>query len=719
MNAAAATSASLPLERLGWRLWVIVLVLTAAIGGGTWANYRRQKAEVRRAAETSLSNIADLKSGQIVAWMKERWGDAELAQSSAVVKELLQAPDDPARRDAVRKVIEVFREVYDYAAVGIFDAQGTPRLVVPADGLRPYAGIGLEVQAALQARELKLVDLHRDAPTEPIHFSISCPVGLSPQTNQPALGALLLVMDPRRFLYPVVESLSAPSKTAETMLVRREGDDVLYLKNLRHRGGTALTLRLPMNLKTQLPAAMALQGIEGIVEGEDYRGVPVMAATRRIPGTPWAIVVKVDQDEIYAPVRKDAWMVAACLALILLAAGLGLGLLWRQQKLTFALRELAEHKRAEASEQRFRTLIEESPIAIRISRGGDSLYVNKKFLTQYGYPDPAEVVGRPIGEQWAPESRAMLEEAARKRRSGELVPAETEGIGIRKDGTQFPVLVAATEVELSDGPALMSFLADITERKAAVEKVRQLNVELEQRVSDRTAELAAANQELEAFSYSVSHDLRAPLRHVNGFVDLLRQHTGESLDPKGLRYLEVIADAAHRMGELIDDLLAFSRTGRAAMRPDAVNLEQLVSEVIETMRAETQGRRIVWKIGPLPVVNGDRAMLRQVLVNLLGNGVKYTRDREQAEITIGTENRGGETVVFVRDNGAGFDMRYMDKLFGVFQRLHSEEEFEGTGIGLALVRRIISRHGGRTWAEGKVNEGATFWFSLPARAPEK
>jgi PAS domain S-box-containing protein len=719
MNAEAATFATLPLERLGWRLWVIVLVLAVALGGGTWANYKRQKKEARRVAEASLASIADLKAGEIVAWMKERWGDAELARSSAVVTGLLEDPENPVRRESVRKVIEIFRQVYDYDAVAIFDAKGTSRLVVPADGLSPYAVIGPEVQAALQARGVELLDLHRDRPTEPIHLSILCPVGVSPQTNQTARGALLLVIDPRRFLYPLVEGWPAASKTAETMLVRREGNDVVYLNEVRQQKDTALTLRLPINLKTELPAAMAVQGIEGTIEGQDYRGVAVMAATRRIPGTPWSMVAKVDQDEIYGPVRKDAWMVATCLALILLAAGLGLGLLWRQQKLTFALRELAEHKRAEASEQRFRTLVEESPIAIRISRDGNSLYVNKKFLTQYGYTDLGGVVGRPIGEQWAPESRAMLEESGEKRRSGETVPVATEGIGLRRDGSRFPVLITATEVELSDGPALMSFLADITERKAAEEKVRRLNVELEQRVNDRTAELAAANRELEAFSYSVSHDLRAPLRHVNGFVDLLRQHTGGSLDPKGLRYMEVIADSAHRMGELIDDLLTFSRTGRAAMRPDAVNLEQLVTEVREAMRAETQGRRIEWKIGQLPVVSGDRAMLRQVLVNLISNAVKYTRGREPAEIAIGAENRGGETAIFVKDNGAGFDMRYMDKLFGVFQRLHSEEEFEGTGIGLALVRRIISRHGGRTWAEGKVNEGATFWFSLPVREPEK
>jgi PAS domain S-box-containing protein len=705
--------------RFAWRAWGLTLVLAVAIGSGAWSYFKRQKAEARRAMEESLASIADLKAQGIVAWMKERRGDAEVARSSLVVQNFLADPDNPNTRDVLSRMIEVFSQAYDYDAVAIFDAHGNPRLVVPADGLRPYGQIGAEVQMALHAREVVLLDLHRDRPTEPIHMSFLGPVGVSPQTNLPANGALLLVIDPRRFLYPRVQSWPAPSKTAETMLVRREGNDVLYLNELRNQTNTALTLRAPIDPKSQLPAAMAVQGIEGVFDGRDYRGSRVFAATRRIPETPWYMIAKVDQDEVYAPIRKDAWLAAACIALILLSAMLGLGLVWRQQKLVFALRELAEHKRAEASERSFRTLIEESPIAIRVSRNGKTLYVNNKFLAQYGYQNVDELVGRPISEQWTLESRPMIDERSGKRKAGKPVPAEYEGFGQRKNGSQFPVQVTAAEVELPDGPAIFSFLTDITERKRAEEKVSQLNAELEHRVTERTAELADANKELEAFSYSVSHDLRAPLRHVNGFVDLLRAHAGGNLDAKAIRFMDVITESAKKMGVLIDDLLSFSRTGRAAMHVDTVSLDQLVRDVLGGLSAELQGRQVAWKIGKLPEVCGDHAMLRQVLVNLIGNAVKYTRGRELAQIEIGAESRGGEVVIFVRDNGAGFDMRYADKLWGVFQRLHAEEEFEGTGIGLALVRRIISRHGGRTWAEGKVNEGATFWFSLPVRQSAK
>ena len=249
-------------------------------------------------------------------------------------------------------------------------------------------------------------------------------------------------------------------------------------------------------------------------------------------------------------------------------------------------------------------------------------------------------------------------------------------------------------------------------RRMASEIRRRKAVEASLRKSEDA--LVAANKELEAFSYSVSHDLRAPLRHVAGFVQLLQSNAKGKLDETGARYLEVISGAAKKMGELIDDLLSFSRTGRAQMHVEPVPLGPLVDECRRELEPETRGRTIDWQIGDLPEVAADRALLRQVLANLLGNAVKYSGKREVARIEVSARREGNEIVVCVRDNGAGFDMKYADKLFGVFQRLHTEAEFEGTGIGLANVRRIVVRHGGRAWAEGEVDKGAAFYFALPA-----
>ena len=252
-------------------------------------------------------------------------------------------------------------------------------------------------------------------------------------------------------------------------------------------------------------------------------------------------------------------------------------------------------------------------------------------------------------------------------------------------------------------------------------RLEQMEAEIFQsshEVQEVNQQLRTVNQELEAFSYSVSHDLRAPLRHIDGFVKLLDKQAREKLDERGQRYLNIIADSARQMGALIDDLLVFSRMNRAELRQAKVSSDSLVHEAIDGLHVETNGRPIHWKIATLPEVEADPAMLRQVWVNLIANAVKYSRPRNPAEIEIGCNAANGELVFFVRDNGVGFDMQYAHKLFGVFQRLHRAEEFEGTGIGLANVSRIIHRHGGRVWAESRPNAGATFFFSLPKKPIE-
>jgi signal transduction histidine kinase len=266
---------------------------------------------------------------------------------------------------------------------------------------------------------------------------------------------------------------------------------------------------------------------------------------------------------------------------------------------------------------------------------------------------------------------------------------------------------------LSLASALLLGLA-FTGYQLRVLSLKRNSQKLEREVTERTAQLAEKNEELESFSYSVSHDLRSPLRHIHGYLELLQENAAATLDEDSRHYMTTIFAETQRMSTLIDDLLSFSLMGRKEMSMTAVNLGGLVADVVREMAPETEGRDIDWHIADLPVVTGDRAMLHVVLVNLISNALKYSSKRAQARIEIGTlPGDGSETIVYVRDNGAGFDMKYRDKLFGVFQRLHRIEEFHGTGIGLANVFRVISRHGGRTWAEGKLDEGATFYFSLP------
>ncbi|MDR3404911.1 MAG: response regulator [Chthoniobacter sp.] len=266
-------------------------------------------------------------------------------------------------------------------------------------------------------------------------------------------------------------------------------------------------------------------------------------------------------------------------------------------------------------------------------------------------------------------------------------------------------------------PFKLSAVIPVLSRAMTVRRLRRENAELAQRVRERTDELEAANKELEAFSYSVSHDLRAPLRHIDGFSQLLMSGYGEQLPPAAQRLLQNVCNSAERLGNLINDLLNFSRLSRQPLNKQNVRISSLVQQVLEELQAEREGRQVDIRIGSLPDCLGDASLLKQVFVNLLSNALKFTRQRGPAIIEIGSREEAGELVYFVRDNGAGFDMQFASKLFGVFQRLHGPDQFEGTGVGLSIVQRIIHRHGGRIWAEAELDKGATFHFTLPAPSP--
>lgn len=301
---------------------------------------------------------------------------------------------------------------------------------------------------------------------------------------------------------------------------------------------------------------------------------------------------------------------------------------------------------------------------------------------------------------------------------------KVEGRVIYPDGSEHHLALRGKGV--SDGPStaksvrVMGVCLDITDRRRAEERIRRMNAELEERVLLRTSELTASHHEMEAFTYSVSHDLRAPLRHITAFAEILLEEFSAELTDEARDYLQRILRGTQSMSQLVDDLLNLARIGRQGLNLQKVRINEIIDEIVTEFQPELKDRIVVWKIEDIPEVSADPGLIRQVMANLLSNSIKYTRPRKEAKIEIGATSSSGEIVIFVRDNGVGFDMKFADKLFGVFQRLHRSEEFEGTGVGLALTERIVRKHGGRVWAESELGKGATFYFSVPVvEAPQK
>jgi PAS domain S-box-containing protein len=364
----------------------------------------------------------------------------------------------------------------------------------------------------------------------------------------------------------------------------------------------------------------------------------------------------------------------------------------------------------ESPEEPYRILAERmNEGAATLTTEGTILFCNRRLAEMAGLP-AERLLGSPFISILCDEERPGFPELVQATLKNGV---RTKGHLLRSNGTTLPVQLSLTSIPLEESVQGVCLVAtDLSDQKRIEDEVRRLNVELEEQVARRTAELQTANKELEAFNYSVAHDLRAPLRHIHGFSDLLMRDAQSTLSDDGRHFLDCILEGTSRAGTLIEALLSLSRIGRQPLSLRRIPLGKVAQEVIDDLARENANRQIEWKAGDLPVVACDPGLMRIVFVNLLGNAVKFTRPRATAIIEIGHKLLHGDPVLFVRDNGVGFDMRYVDKLFGMFQRLHSEKDFEGTGVGLATVRRILQKHGGRIWVESELDKGTTFYFTL-------
>ncbi len=668
---------------------ILALTLgTALIGCFAWYVIQRDHATTLDFWKSRLSAAVLYRTWLLRNSLQESQDDVRVLAEFAPTRELLHPGEEGAaqfpRAASLHQVVGLFddyRRVYEYAALYLLNDQ--EEVVVQTTDSAVWGAVIRSPQFREIFRHVTR-DPHYTADLIQVSAEERALVFLMPvlaggtdkSRSRPRspLGVVAILDPLARELFPLLTAEGLPARTGETLLLWLQRGEAGYVSPRRRRESGLTDRSLSPDTLVQ---AVSSAADDRAVFGEfvDYRGMGVMAAMQKITPLNGIVICKVDREEALADFERTVRIeIMAAVALLLAYVGTLLG--YRRNAVARAMKEklaqqqaiLVERLRAEAS--------------LRAAR--DTLQIK-------------------VGERTA--ELAKLNEQLRL----ELRERERAEENIRKLNADLEQRVIERTTQLQ--AANVDLEAEVAERRRAENRIGQLNLELQ----DRNAGLAAANKELEAFTYSVSHDLRAPVRHLDGFADLLRKSSYERLDENGLHYLDRITVSSRRMGILIDDLLKFSRLGRTEMSKARIALREVVQDVWCELEPETTGRKVAWQVGTLPEVCADRVLLHQVLFNLMSNAVKYTRGREEARIEIGCVNdAASETVIYVRDNGVGFDMEYVDKLFKVFQRLHTEE-FEGTGVGLANVRRIIERHGGRVWAEGAVGQGATFYFSLPVR----
>jgi signal transduction histidine kinase len=781
--------------------WLLLVLSVAAFltlaAGGYWFNLREARS-IRSEKYSSLKVVAEMKLGQILAWRNECLADARLNSSGILRRQVLRwlkAPADESLKVEILDDFKIIREDEGYQNIILATPDG--RLLFSAEPkMTELEANAKELLArAVASRAAVFGDLFRCPGCHEIHLDVATP--LFDADGRPA-AVLILRADPEDYLYPLIRSWPIPSKSAETLLVRRDGDDALVLNELRFRPGPALTIRIPMS-SSDVPSSQAILGKTGIFEGTDYRGVDVLADLLPVLGSPWFMVAKVDMSEILAEVQYRHRMIMLLVVLGILMTGVMAALIhhYRQRKLSQSL-YLSERERREELEknsrndaglrslahilqhqasntQEFLDFALDEAIKLTLSKIGYIYFYSedkKQFvlntrskevmkectirnpqtcreLDDTGIGGEAVRQRRPIVlndfqaahplKKGYPEGHAKLHKYMTVPLfSGDRIVAVV-GVANKEtdydetDVLQLSLLMDATWkvverrqaeereraaqaetqrlLEAAERPRRV-LLSVVEDQKMAEDEIRKLNAELEQRVRERTAQLEAANKDLEAFTYSVSHDLRAPLRGINGWSLALEEDYYDKIDEKGRQYLSHVRSETQHMSGLIDDLLKFSRETRIEMKRQQVDMTALAQTVASRLRQANPASGVEFVIQPGLTGRADSHLLEIVLTNLLDNAVKFSGTRAQALIEFGQTEQNAQKVFFVRDNGVGFDMAYGHKLFNVFQRLHKQSEFPGTGIGLAIVRRIINRHGGLVWAEAQPDQGATFYFTL-------
>jgi PAS domain S-box-containing protein len=811
----------------GFAFLTVFLLLAAGLIATGDLSFRNYTLQFRAQVEQQLSAIADLKVNGLVRWREERLGDANTLYKnpafSILVRRFFEKPNDPDARRLLLTWMTRVQANLDYERVILADPRGVISLSAPAVPPAAVPHLARDAAAGLGSGQVAFLDLHRDTPDGPIRMAVMVPIFDEPDGRRP-LGLIVLQIDPARYLYPFIKRWPTPSPTAETLLVRREGNEAVFLNELRFQANAALVLRAPLGRVAQ-PAVQAALGREGVIEGLDYRGVPVVAALRTIPDSPWALVARIDAAEEQRPMRARLWQTIVLVGALLLGAAACVGMVWRQQRVRFYREKAAAADTIRESEERLNFALQaihtgawELDLLDHTSHRTlthDRVFGYETLLPRWTYemfldhvlPEDRPAVDRSFREATAAQSDWNFECRIR-RTDGEVrwiwavgaherdsAGKPTRMYGVVQDITgrkraeealresegrlrrailyaPFPLMVHAedgevlmmssTWTEISGySHAEIPTVGDWTERangtrqhvvREAVdrlygltEKIGEGEYEIRTKLGERRTwdfisaplgalpdgrrlvmsmavdvterkrheeELKRRNDELTRFTYTVSHDLKSPLVTIRTFLGYLEVDARNQDEDRIATDLAYIRGAADKMAQLLDELLDLSRVGRKMNPLVDAPLGCIVQEALDLVAGQIAGRGVTIRATAEPILlHGDRQRLVEVFQNLVDNAVKFMGDQPAPSVEIGVEQRHGEFVIFVRDNGIGIDPRHRHKLFGLFEKL--DPHTEGTGIGLALVQRIVEAHGGKIWVESAgPGEGATFRFTL-------
>jgi PAS domain S-box-containing protein len=687
------------------RVFFALLLLLLLIGS-IWL-YRFQGRRIQSDVENELTAIAQLKAAQIGSWRANQLAEAdELSGSKLFVESVVRwlSAQHPQDTSDILDQFKALQRHYRFSDILLTDLDGQVLLSLSGESGLDHIEILPALETAIRSGKSELSELHTCKLNTKPHVSVIAPLYIYNGKTKNPLGAVIMINEARDVLYPLIRMWPKASQSGETLLVRRDGSTVLYLNDLRFRPTAALKMRMPLSM-TGIPAVQAVLSKKGIMYGTDYRGIEVVSAILPIADSNWFMVAKVDRTEAYAFGKLTSALILILMVGLVVMAGSWELIAWqRNEKAHY--RSLYESELAQRrSEERFKIAAESFGSVIFEWDFGQTIkwFGNIDGLMGYGEGEfPGTLEG------WVdalhPDDRESVMDALIRHVGGEASYDIDYRIR-RKDGNYAHW---ASHGKLILDPAgkktsWIGVITDITHRKQAEDALRKLN-----------ENLAHSNKELEQFAYVVSHDLQEPLRTITSYTQLLAKRYEDRLDQDAQDFIRYIVDGASRMQRLIQDLLSYARITTGASPFVSADLSEAFEEAVANLQAAiAESAAVVTKNG-LPKIIADYRQMVQLIQNLIGNGIKFRKNGEPPHVHVFAKKMEEGWTISVRDNGIGIDPKYFDRIFIIFQRLHGKQEFSGNGIGLALCRKIMDRHGGRIWVESTPGEGATVCFTIKA-----